>query len=86
MANPPYGLCLAQAMFKHGSDPMFITASLALIVELLVETRLLNLRIPGSVRTALVNFVTSIYRLITYRVYSWSLCLISCSPYSSSGL
>lgn len=55
--DPHHGLCLAQAMFKHGSDPMFITASLALIIELLVETRLLDIPIRRSLRTALVSSV-----------------------------
>jgi len=52
--NPSWNLCLTQAIFKHGSDPMFITASLALIVELLVETRLLAIRVRRKVRTSLL--------------------------------
>lgn len=53
--NPPFGLCLTQAIFKHGSDPMFIVASLALIVELLIETRLLSVRVRRRYRRGFVS-------------------------------
>ncbi|KAI0095238.1 hypothetical protein BDY19DRAFT_902221 [Irpex rosettiformis] len=70
--NPQYGLCLAQAMFKHGSDPMFITASLALIVELLVETRLLDIRLRGSIRTALL---VALPYFVFFVFFFWALIL-----------
>jgi hypothetical protein len=54
--HPPFGLCLTQSAFRYGVDPMFIFGSLALIVELLSETRLLDLNfIRRPVRTALVS-------------------------------
>ena len=53
--DPPFGLCLTQAIFQYGSDPMFIIASLALIVELFTETRLLPIRLPRQYRRSFVS-------------------------------
>ncbi|KAI0347988.1 hypothetical protein BDW22DRAFT_40477 [Trametopsis cervina] len=52
--TPPFGLCLAQAIFNHGANAMFITASFSLIIELLIVTRLLDIRIRQSVRTVIL--------------------------------
>ncbi|KAI0081183.1 hypothetical protein K474DRAFT_1695307 [Panus rudis PR-1116 ss-1] len=41
---PPKGLCLTQAVLKHGSDPMFVVASLALVIEFLQATGVVILR------------------------------------------
>lgn len=60
--NPPFGLCLIQSAFRYGVDPMFIFGSLALIVELLVETNLLDIRIRRPLRTALVSMFTDLPR------------------------
>lgn len=53
--HPPFALCLAQAILKHGTDAMFITASLGLIIELLIETRLLSCKIRRQYRKVLVS-------------------------------
>jgi hypothetical protein len=60
--NPPFGLCLTQAIFNHGSDPMFIVASLALIVELLIETRLLSVRVRREYRRVFVSKSVALVR------------------------
>lgn len=36
--HPPYSICLAQAVLTRGVDPMFCTAALALILEILLQT------------------------------------------------
>ncbi|KAH8099735.1 hypothetical protein BXZ70DRAFT_940895 [Cristinia sonorae] len=38
--HPPRGLCMLQAILKHGTDPMFVVASLALVIEFLQGTDL----------------------------------------------
>lgn len=52
---PPYGLCLAQAVLKHGSDPMFCVAALALILEILLETGLIVTPLTRKARVRSVN-------------------------------
>ncbi|THH33167.1 hypothetical protein EUX98_g1024 [Antrodiella citrinella] len=36
--RPPKDLCTTQAILKHGTDPMFVVASLALVIEFLQST------------------------------------------------
>jgi len=42
--HPPSGLCIVQAILKHGTDPMFVVASLALVIEFLQGTGLVIVR------------------------------------------
>ncbi|CAL1694360.1 unnamed protein product [Somion occarium] len=42
--HPPIGLCFTQAILKHGTDPMFVIASLALVIEFLQGTGVVILR------------------------------------------
>lgn len=53
--HPSFGLCLAQAILKHGSDPMFIMASLALILEVLIEIHLLPIQVSHRTKTICVS-------------------------------
>lgn len=46
--RPTFNLCYAQALLKHGSDPMFCVASLAMILEPLLEGQLLP--VPASIK------------------------------------
>ena len=53
---PPASLCLVQAALKHGTDPMFIVASLALILDVLTDAVLIPILIRGRrARTYLVR-------------------------------
>ncbi|KAK7686640.1 hypothetical protein QCA50_010240 [Cerrena zonata] len=42
--RPPHALCFSQAILKHGTDPMFVIASLALVIEFLQGTGKMVLR------------------------------------------
>ncbi|THG99864.1 hypothetical protein EW026_g2572 [Hermanssonia centrifuga] len=48
--EPPFGLCLTQAILKHGTDPMFIVCSLALILDVLCETGMIMISITRRTR------------------------------------
>ncbi|KAI0690736.1 hypothetical protein BC835DRAFT_1417574 [Cytidiella melzeri] len=75
--DPPFGLCLVQAIFEHGSEPMFIFASLALIIELLVETHLLDIRIHRPIRIALL---VALPYFVFFVFFFWALILGTTNP------
>ncbi len=57
--EPPFGLCLTQAILKHGTDPMFIVCSLALILDVLCETGMIMISITRRTRQLVVRFDSS---------------------------
>jgi len=52
--RPPFGLCFSQAIFKDGTDPMFVVASFALIIEFLQGAGITVMQFIHTLRTPLL--------------------------------
>ncbi|KAL4252442.1 hypothetical protein ABKN59_002732 [Abortiporus biennis] len=67
-STPPFGICFTQAILKHGSDPMFVVASLALVIEFVQGTGILVIKFVSKRRVSTVLLLALPY--ITFAIFA----------------